>query len=80
MNKIMSPRVLISLGIFFILSRNHRSEPATSEPMSRVELLSFSVSGTSPTAIACKTFPTAVLPARSPIRTGLFFVRREGPA
>ena len=55
-------------------------EPASSAPMSSAQTrLPFSPSGTSPATIRCASPSTiAVLPTPgSPIRTGLFFVRRE---
>ena len=82
MNKMMSPRVLISLSTFF--SRSSKSprylEPATSAPRSRVySCLSFRISGTSPLTIFCASpSTTAVLPTPgSPTSTGLFLVRRH---
>ena len=55
-------------------------EPASSEPMSRaITRRSRRLSGTSPSTIRCASPSTiAVFPTPgSPIRTGLFFVRRE---
>ena len=82
MNKMMSPRVRISLSTFF--SRSSKSprylDPATSAPRSSVySCLSLIVSGTSPwTIFWASPSTTAVLPTPgAPTRTGLFFVRRE---
>src|SRR6476659_9992059 len=82
MNRLMSPRVRISLRT--CLSRYSKAPrerlPATSAPRSRVySCLSLSVSGTSPLTMACASpSTTAVLPTPgSPIRTGLFLVRRD---
>src|SRR6516162_6175206 len=82
MNKMMSPRVRISLRTFF--SRSSKSpryrDPATSAPRSRVySCLSLRVSGTSPLTIFwARPSTTAVLPTPgSPTSTGLFLVRRE---
>ena len=82
MNKMMSPRVLISLRTFF--SRSSKSprylEPATSALRSSVySCLSLMVSGTSPLTIFwARPSTTAVLPTPgSPTSTGLFLVRRD---
>ena len=82
MNKMMSPRVLISVRTFF--SRSSKSprylDPATSALRSRVySCLPVRVSGTSPWTIFCaRPSTTAVLPTPgSPTSTGLFLVRRD---
>src|SRR5487761_1477962 len=82
MNRMMSPRVRISLSTFF--RRSSKSpryrEPATSAPRSSVySCLSLIVSGTSPLTIFCASpSTTAVLPTPgAPTRTGLFLVRRD---
>ena len=71
-----------SLSTAFSRSSNspRNLAPATSAPMSRAMIrLSFSPSGTSPLTIrVARPSTMAVLPTPgSPIRTGLFFVRRE---
>ena len=82
MNKMMSPRVRISLRTFF--SRSSKSPrylaPATSALRSRVySCLPVRVSGTSPwTIFWARPSTTAVLPTPgSPTSTGLFLVRRD---
>ena len=84
-----SMKTMISPAAFAIssstaLSRSSNSpryfEPASSPPMSSAQTrLPLSDSGTSPATIRCASPSTiAVLPTPgSPIRTGLFFVRRE---
>mmetsp|Transcript_13374 Transcript_13374/g.40445 ORF Transcript_13374/g.40445 Transcript_13374/m.40445 type:complete len:227 (-) Transcript_13374:1572-2252(-) len=79
--RIMLSFCLISSMSFFSRSSNSPRYlvPATSRPISRVITCLFSmVSGTSPLAISCaRPSATAVLPTPgSPMRQGLFFVRR----
>src|SRR5579875_2360694 len=81
MNRMMSPRVRISLSTF--LRRSSKSpryrDPATRAPRSSVySCLSLIVSGTSPLTIFCaRPSTTAVLPTpASPTSPGLFLVRR----
>ncbi len=80
--RIISPLCRISSSTFFIRSSNSPRylEPATMEPRSSVTtLLLRRISGTSPLTIFWASPSTiAVFPTPgSPIKTGLFFVRRE---
>ena len=83
MKQIISPPLAcISLKTAFNLSSNSplNLAPATSAPKSRAKiLLFFNVLGTSPSAILwARPSAIAVLPVPgSPIRTGLFLVRRD---
>ena len=83
MNKIiLPPWALISFKTAFNRSSNspRNFEPATKAPRSRlINSLPFRVSGTSPATILCaKPSTMAVLPVpASPIKTGLFLVRRD---
>ena len=83
MNRTIRPSDWVT-SLSTALSRSSNSPrnfvPATSAPMSRaMTLRSFRLSGTSPETIRCASPSTiAVLPTPgSPIRTGLFLVRRE---
>ena len=82
-NVITSPAASV-ISLSTALSRSSNSpryfEPAIIEPMSSaIRRLPFSPSGTSPSAIRrARPSTIAVLPTPgSPIKTGLFFVRRE---
>ncbi len=83
MNRTTSPSAsLISVSTAFRRSSNSPRyfEPASIAPMSSAQTrFPFSPSGTSPATIRCASPSTiAVLPVPgSPIRTGLFFVRRR---
>ena len=83
MKRISSPAAFCT-SVSTALSRSSNSpryfEPASIAPMSSAQTrLPFRPSGTSPATIRCASPSTiAVLPTPgSPIRTGLFFVRRE---